>query len=185
MAHRPTANGALDIRPIEPQGFVHITFMGFIKTSTLLLSLTFCLILTACDHGLAPPEEDARGAISGTLTYSGAWPARDSLREIRFVGMRFIPQDTSDFLQLNRMVISDTLSRFVASDSFFVSNVQAGVYVYSGVAENFGRGILDWRPIELYSQNQGTFVVRGNETTTLSIDVDLSQRPLFPPVIDP
>ena len=99
--------------------------------------------------------------------------------------MRFIPQDTSDFLQLNRMVISDTLSRYVTSDSFFISNVQAGVYVYSGVAENFGRGILDWRPIELYTLNQGTFVVRGDETTSLSIDVDLSQRPPFPPVIDP
>lgn len=155
------------------------------KTSILFLSLAFCITLTGCDHGLAPPGEDARGAIRGTLTYSGTWPARDSLREIRFVGMRFVPQDTSDFLQLNRMVISDTLSRYVTSDSFFISNVQAGVYVYSGVAENFGRGILDWRPIELYTLNQGTFVVRGNETISLSIDVDLSQRPPFPPVIDP
>ena len=159
--------------------------MVSIKTLIPLLSLALCITLTGCDHGLAPPGEDARGSISGTLTYSGTWPARDSLREIRFVGMRFIPQDTSDFLQLNRMVISDTLSRYVTSDSFFISNVQAGVYVYSGVAENFGRGILDWRPIELYTLNQGTFVVRGDETTSLSIDVDLSQRPPFPPDIDP
>ncbi len=98
--------------------------------------------------------------------------------------MRFVPQDTSDFLQLNRMVISDTLARFVSEDSFFISNVGAGVYVYSGVAENFGSGILDWRPIGLFSENEGTFVVRGSETTDISVYVDLSNRPPFPPEIE-
>ncbi|MBX2821887.1 MAG: hypothetical protein KTR29_19470 [Rhodothermaceae bacterium] len=185
MEHSPTINGASDIKSKEPYRFASITFMVPTKKSNSLFFLTILIILTACDHGLAPPEENARGAISGTLTYSGTWPARDSLREIRFVGMRFVPQDTADFLQLNRMVISDTLARYVTSDSFFIPSVQAGVYVYSGVAENFGRGILDWRPIELYTLNEGTFIVRGNETTTLSIDVDLSVRPPFPPDIDP
>ena len=165
--------------------FAYNTYM--IPTKKLFSALLFvcAVLLLGCDHGLAPPENSTTGSIRGTITYTGTWPARDSLRELRFVGMRFIPQDTSDFLQLNRMVISDTLSRFVTSDSFFISGVQAGPYVYSGVAENFGRGILDWRPIELYTQNEGTFVVRGNETITLSLSVDLTERPPFPPDIDP
>ena len=153
------------------------------RSFILLFFFTTCLF-SACDNGLAPPENEGRGSISGLLSYEGEWPSADSLRELRFVGMRFIPQDTADFLQLNRMVISDTLSRFVAADSFFISNVTTGVYVYNGVAENFGDGIIDWRPIELYLDDGGTFVVRDNQTTEVEIVVDLSQRPVFPPVIE-
>lgn len=185
MAHQPTLNGASGLETKGIACFAFSTFMTSTLKPFFTLLFVSSILCMGCDHGLAPPEQEALGAISGTLTYTGTWPARDSLRELRFVGMRFIPQDTSDFLQLNRMVISDTLSRYVTADSFHISGVRAGAYVYSGVAENFGRGILDWRPIELYAEDQGTFFVRGNETTTISISVDLSERPVFPPVIDP
>lgn len=158
--------------------------MVTLKRSVRLLFLAVLCFFSACDHGLTPPEDAGEGTIEGFLTYEGEWPSADSLLELRFVGMRFIPKDTADFLQLNRMVISDTLSRFVSADSFLIMNVKTGVYVYSGVAENFGDGIIDWRPIELYQPDQGTFVVRSNETTRISINVDLSSRPPFPPVIE-
>ena len=155
------------------------------KTIPTILFLFLIGSGLGCDSGLAPPGEVSRGAIRGSIIYSGEWASPDSVRELRFVGMRFVPQDTSDFLQLNRMAISDTLARFVSQDSFFLSDVEEGPYVYSGVAENFGRGIIDWRPIGLYEDNEGVFIVRGNETTEIIIEVNLSARPPFPPVIDP
>ena len=148
--------------------------------------ITLCTILfsTGCDNGLEPPTDASLGSIRGVVTYTGEWPEPAAVRELRFVGMPFIPRDTSDFLQLNRLAISDTLARFVTEDRFFLPEVKAGVYVYSGVAENFGRGIIDWRPVGLYEEGDGTFVVRGNETTELVLTIDLNTRPIFPPVID-
>ncbi|MDZ4698085.1 MAG: hypothetical protein SH809_00145 [Rhodothermales bacterium] len=147
---------------------------------------TLCLVvvlaaLTGCDHGLEPPDRDAVGALRGTVTYTGVWPPADSLFDLRFVGMRFTPQDTSDFLQLNRMVISPGLQRNVAQDSFFIDGIDAGVLVYNGIAEKFGPGILDWRPAALFSGGDGTILIREGEVATIQIDVDFSSRPPFPP----
>jgi hypothetical protein len=139
--------------------------------------------LAACDGGFAPPEEAQVGAIRGQVFYSGPWPSPDSLVELRFVGMRFIPRDTADFLQLNRLVISeDTLARFVERDSFYIANVEAGPIVYSGIAEKFGDGLLDWRPAGLYAEDDGVFDVRAGEVTEITVLVDFGiPRPPFPP----
>ncbi len=137
--------------------------------------------LSGCDHGLEPPDRDAVGALRGRVTYTGAWPPADSLFDLRFVGMRFTPQDTSDFLQLNRMVISSGLQRNVAQDSFFIDGIDEGVLVYNGIAEKFGPGILDWRPAALFTGNDGTIFIREGEVATIEIDVDFSTRPPFPP----
>ncbi|MEZ4700168.1 MAG: hypothetical protein R2834_07540 [Rhodothermales bacterium] len=148
---------------------------------TLLVFVIALIVASGCDHGLVPPERDAVGAVRGTITYTGAWPSPDSLFDLRFVGMRFIPQDTSDFLQLNRMVISPGLRRNVEQDTFFIGDIDEGVLVYNGIAEKFGPGILDWRPAALYEGGDGTIQIREGEVVTIDLYVDFSTRPPFPP----
>ena len=48
------------------------------------------LFLAGCDHGLAPPSENQRTAISGTITYQN-WPPADSLKDLRLVAFKEYP----------------------------------------------------------------------------------------------
>jgi hypothetical protein len=137
----------------------------------------------ACDHGIEPPDQPAEGTIRGVVTYADpdAWPSPDSLFDLRFVAMRFVPQDTSDFIQLNRLVFSHGLRRFVAQDTFTIPEVEAGTFVYSGVAQQYTANLFDWKPIGLYEENCGIFQVRGGETTHVAVTVDFRNPPDFPP----
>lgn len=149
-----------------------------------LLVLAYTSLLAACDHGLAPPPPPLTGAIEVEVTYLNhetTWPP--SLFDLRFVAMPFIPQDTSDFLQLERLVISDGLEKRTprARETVFLPSVKAGTYVYSGIAEQYSSDIFAWRPVGLYVDNGGVFEVRESETTHLTVTVDFVNRPPFPP----
>lgn len=151
-----------------------------------LLFLPLLLLALACDHGFEPPDAPALGSIFVEITYldyENAWPAPDSLFDLRFVAMPFIPQDTSDILQLNLLVISDGLElrRKRPDDTLTIADVKSGTYVYSGVAEQFANDIFAWRPVGLYAANDGVFTVNPGETTPLSVTVDFKNRPPFPP----
>jgi len=139
------------------------------------------VLITACDHGLEPPTDRGAGAIEGSVHYVGDWPPSDELQDLRFVAMRFIPQDTTDFFRLNDMEISVGLSSNVSDDVFSIALAQAGTYFYSGIAQKFDEDLLSWRPIGLYADNGGIFVVRSGETVSISITVDFDNLPVFPP----
>ncbi len=147
----------------------------------ILLLLALPLIYTGCDHGLEPPDALPLGSIRGTVTYVGQWPPSDSLIDLRFVALPFVPRDTLDlFRHLNQLVISDRLAFNVPTgsiDTFFVDGVPAQIYVYSGVAQQFTRNLFDWRPVGLAD----LFQVRPGEVTELSISVDFNNIPPFPP----
>ncbi len=118
------------------------------------------------------------GVIEGEVYFQGTWPPRDSLVDLRFVAFRFIPQDTSDFLRLNEMVFSRTLKFFVERDTFRISRVEPGYFPYGGVAQRYGPGLLDWRPVGLLDE---PFEVRAGETTRVRVEVDFQRIPPFPP----
>ena len=139
------------------------------------------LLSPGCDHGLEPPEVDPPGQISGTIQYVGSWPPADSVRDLRFVAMRFVPQDTADFLQLNRMAISERLAYGVSADTFTIDEVETGLFVYSGVAQNFDASILSWKPIGLVVEAGGLFTIESGTTTTVRVTVDFAKPPVFPP----
>ncbi len=140
------------------------------------------LLIAACDGGLAPPADLRPGAIRGVVTYAGAWPPADSLRDLRFVAMRFVPRDTSDFLNLNRLVFNGSrLALFVARDTFLIGDVAPGVFLYSGVAQKFGPGLTQWRPVGLYEDTEGVFTVRAGDTVEVAVRVDFARLPPFPP----
>ena len=147
----------------------------------ILLLLALLLIYTGCDHGLEPPDALPLGSIRGTVTYVGEWPPSDSLNDLRFIALPFIPRDTLDlFRDLNQLVFSDRLAFNVppgSIDTFFVEGVPAQVYVYSGVAQQFTTNLFDWRPVGLAD----LFQVRPREVTELSISVDFNNIPPFPP----
>ena len=148
----------------------------------LLPALLLIPLAAACDHGLVPPDEPPRGAIAGTVAYTGAWPPADSLADLRFVALRFFPRDTTDFLQLNRLVFSPSRLRTgVERDTFFVVGVAAGTFVYSGIAQQYSPDLFAWRPVGLYAADGGLFEVRAGETTFVHIDVDFRNLPPFPP----
>lgn len=160
-------------RPVEPA-----------TRLTGVLALVLASSVLGCDGGLAPPTEEQTGVIEGRITYAGApdaWDLAGTIQDLRFVAMRFLPQDTSDFLQLNRMAISDGLARDVAVDSFVIPDVEPGVFVYSGVAQQFDRDLLAWRPVGLYEANDGLFEVAPGETTRVEVTVDFANPPPFPP----
>ena len=80
----------------------------------LFVLLALLLTCTGCDHGLEPPDAVPEGAIRGTITYTQGtahWPTGDSLRDLRFFALPFVPQDTLDlFRDLNVLVFSDRLA---------------------------------------------------------------------------
>lgn len=146
--------------------------------------LLFFLVYTGmgCDGGLAPPDEPPVGTLHATITYEGAWPPADSLHDLRLVAMRFVPQDTSDFLQLNNLVFSPrSLDYFVEHDTVVVAEVDRGTYVYTGVAQQYDESIFAWRPVGLYSEQNGVFQIRPGDTTFIRIAVDFDHLPPFPP----
>lgn len=147
-----------------------------LRSTYLILTLIF-----GCDSGLEPPDEGGFGRIEGHVEYVGQWPHQNQLHDLRFVGMRFIPRDTTDFLQLNQMVISSVLAFNVDSDTFFIEDAMVGEYVYSGIALRTSDDLLSWRPVGLYEDTGGRFTVRPGETVSLSMTVDFDNPPHFPP----
>ena len=155
-----------------------------------LFDVTICLFcglwaLAGCDSGIAPPDGNRVGTIQGVITYSDPWPSADQFREIRFVALRFVPRDTADFLQLNRIEFSDALSYGVSTDSFLIPDVPVGFFPYSGVARQATADIFSWGPIGLYAENDGVFSVTEAETTFVRVSVDFENPPPFPRVGPP
>ncbi|MCB0720354.1 MAG: hypothetical protein KDD65_18050 [Bacteroidetes bacterium] len=145
-----------------------------------LFALTVILGLTACEGGLAPESDDSVGTIRGTVTYLGQWPPEDSVRDLRFVALRFVPADTSDFLQLNRIEVSRQLEYGLASDTFSVRGVGTGVFPYSGIARQVTENLFSWAPLGLVSENDGVIILGAGETIDVNVTVDFAHIPRFP-----
>lgn len=150
--------------------------------------LLLCLACPACDHGLVPPDDPQRGAISGTVSYEGPWPDLSSVFDIRFVALRIVPQSAQDIIdefERQRVVLSRGLRRPATSDTFFVGSVITGPYVYCGIAIQQSSNVFDWVPVGLYTENAGIIQVNPDDTTHVHIHVDFNNPPPFPPVSNP
>lgn len=137
-------------------------------------------MLAGCEGGLEPPVEETNptGVITGVVTYSGEWPPADSLKDLRFVPLKSVPQTTQDiFADFNNLVFSERLDFNVEQDTFSISQVPNGVYVYNSVAQNYGT-ITEWRPVGLYEENDGIIIMDG-DTISITIHVDFDNLPPF------
>lgn len=172
-------------RQVRSPSFLSAPFRVSAVVRFPVVTVTLAVLwLIGCDHGLQPPAEPATGVIHARITYEGgeeSWPSPDSVRDIRFVAMRFVPRDTADFLQLNRLVFSDGLDREVDAQDIAIPEVETGLFLYSGVAQQFSPDLFDWRPVGLVTENDGVFVVSEDETTTVEVLVNFDNPPPFPP----
>jgi len=151
-------------------------------TLTLVCTIAFLLTLwSGCDAGLEPPDDPGTGTLEVVISYPGSWPDEAELDDLRFVGMRFVPTDTTDFFRLNDMIISNGLDRFVSNQTITLLEVPTGTYFYSGVAQKFGPDLLDWRPVGLVTDNGGLFTIGRGERVSVRVDVDFENPPPFPP----
>lgn len=139
------------------------------------------LTVSGCDAGLEPPEDGGSGTITGSITYIGAWPESGELKDLRFIAMRFVPQDTTDFFRLNEMVISEKLPYRVSTHSFTIQDAPAGTYFYSGVAQKYADDLLAWRPVGLVEDDGGVFTLARGGTVSIRMEVDFANPPVFPP----
>lgn len=142
--------------------------------------LLLSVFLQSCDSGIAPPPDTLGGTIVGKVNYRGTWPSADSVRDLRFVALRFVPVDTTDFLQLNRMEVSEQLRYGVSSDTFSISSVQPGLFPYSGVARQITDNIFSWAPVGLVTATGGIIELADAETLQVTVDVDFADIPAFP-----
>lgn len=148
--------------------------------------LILALAIGGCLESLEPePEElNPTGTIRGRVTYTGPWPSEDRLVDLRFVAMKFVPRTEYDILAAlltGDLVSSSGLRRFVEVDTFSVQNVPNGVYVYNGIARQFGNNpAADWDALGIYEPNNGRFEIRGNEIF-IEVHVDFNNLPPFPP----
>jgi hypothetical protein len=153
----------------------------------LLPSLIIAIFaFSGCLESLEPNEEELgpTGTIRGRITYAGTWPADSLLVDVRFVAMKYQPRNAQDILfalLTGDLVSSEGLRRNVAIDTFSVQNVPNGVYIYNGVARQYGSNQLnDWDALGIYKPNGGAFTIRGNEIF-IEINVDFNNLPPFPP----
>ena len=139
------------------------------------------LLGLGCDHGFEPPDVPLTGTIRAEIAYVGEWPPESDVHELRLVAMRFVPRDTADFLQLNRMAISERLQYGILFDHVVIPEVETGAFLYSGVAQQFESDLLSWRPLGLFTDADGIFFVSSDDTTDISLTVDFDNLPPFPP----
>ena len=133
---------------------------------------------------MEPPieEPDPKGVIMGTVTYSGDWPPDNELIQLFFIPLPFIPNSVGDIMsQLSSLRTSGSLQRNVDDDDFLVDELPNGAYIYNIIANQYDSNIFqDWRPLGLFSENDGVIIVSG-DTTVISIHVDFDNLPPFPP----
>ncbi len=158
----------------------------FLACSVILLPavLTLAVFLAACDQGFAPPDDPPTGTLVVDITYENypeTWPATEDIYELLFVALRFVPKDTADFLQLNRLIFSERLQFHVERQTVTLDSVGTGLYPYAGVAHKYSPDLFAWRPIGLVEEGGGVIVIEDGKTTRISMSADFLNPPPFPP----
>ena len=148
---------------------------GF-RTAVLCLAVA----VVSCDSAIEPPSDPAKGTIRGVIEYLSEWPPAEEIRDLRFVAMRFVPTDTADFLQLNRLEFSERLEYFVDDATIVLADVPAGTYPFAVVARQRTSDPLSWQALGIYEENNGVFVLSRDETVEVQITVDFDNLPDFP-----
>lgn len=114
-------------------------------------------LLGGCDHGLEPPKENQRTAISGTITYQN-WPPADSLKDLRLVAfIDYPPSDIFFEITSGRAIVYPPISALTGlprnNQEYYdyIMDLPAGTYAYLAVAQLYGDNITeDWRAVGQY-----------------------------------
>ena len=167
----------------QPGNLISHFKLRIIKWILLCFSILPVAFLVSCDGGLAPIEQEPEpfGVIVGSITYTGEWPPEEEFVQFFFVPLKYKPQTFLEvLLDADNLRPSDRLRYNVDEDSFVIDELENGTYIYNVIANQFGPNLLDWRPLGVYTDNDGVITVEG-DTTYIQIDVDFNNLPPFPP----
>ncbi|MBI2429723.1 MAG: hypothetical protein HYV29_13190 [Ignavibacteriales bacterium] len=123
------------------------------------LLLIVSLLLSGCDEEGLNPNEFQEPGFSGTITFVGSIPPRDSIDDLRVVAVPYYPVDTTvaDLIDkiLNKQIIpfSGSLSDQVEPNTTirYEMFVKPQTYYYIAVAQLYGANIFqDWRVVSIY-----------------------------------
>jgi hypothetical protein len=164
-----------------------------------LVLTILCLLLAACDGGLAPPPPLELG-FSGTVYFApGSWPPSDSLFSLKIFASQIYPLDSAKvysglFASPSTIFLYPGLS---GSLPFFVDSLSysfplhSGTYRYVGVIQQnnsdlAGKGIRVFRVVGFYKDSTnlsqpGSVVVNDSvQVKGINIDVDFRNPPPQP-----
>jgi hypothetical protein len=165
---------------------------SYLNRLFLLIFLTS--FFSACDHGLSPDvgSGPARTGISGTIIYSGQWPADSLIFDLKLVVFQTIPADStqifSDVMQGKAKFYPENVEEslpYGASLTPYEMGLDPGYYEYIVVAQQYG-SILQWRLIGQYdttpgdSMPTGVNVVSDIMLTNINVHVDWDNPPVLP-----
>jgi hypothetical protein len=166
----------------------------------LLVLIILCLVLAACDGGLAPPPP-AEPGFSGTVYFTpGSWPPADSLVSIMIFASKIYPLDSAAvvaglfsnppaiFLYPS---ISSSLQPFFVDSILYFFPLHSGTYKYIGVVQQISsdilnRGIRVLRVVGFYkdstnlSQPDSVIVSDAGRVKEINIHVDFRNPPPQP-----
>jgi hypothetical protein len=163
-----------------------------------LVLAILCLLLTACDSGLAPPPPLELG-FSGTVYFTpGSWPT-DSLISLQIFASQIYPLDSAKvysglFASPNTIFVYPSLSvslPFYDTTLSYSFPLHAGTYKYVGVIQQTsidlaGYGIRVFRVVGFYKDSTNFSqpgIVEVNDTAWvkgINIDVDFRNPPPQP-----
>jgi hypothetical protein len=161
--------------------------------------IILCLLLTACDGGLAPPPTIEPG-FGGTVSFTpGSWPPSDSLVSLWIFASQIYPLDSAKvfsglFASPNTIFLYPSFSvslPFNIDSLSYSFPLHPGTYKYVGVIQqvdpNFiSRGIRAFRVVGFYkspanlSQPGSVVVDDFAQAKGINIDVDFQNPPPQP-----
>jgi hypothetical protein len=159
----------------------------------IIVVILLLIFLPGCDHGLEPPKENVRTAISGIISYQN-WPPPDSLLDLRLVAFKEYPP-TNIFFEVTSgraivypPILNEGLPLNV-TDYTYIMDLPAGEYAYLVVAQQYGINITsDWRAVGQYDTTgtgldsiPTTIMLKENRVLdSINIRVDFHNLPYQP-----
>lgn len=158
----------------------------------LIIAIVFINLTISCDQGLQPIEESKTASIKGKVYFiSGvnSWPSADSLKDLRVAFFKSFPDSTNilnDFVTGNLKFTNNTLEYYKDSLDYemLIEEIPTN-FEYIAVVQNYG-GILDWKVIGLYSENNDNLAPKKVQITesrvydNININVDFNNIPKQP-----
>ena len=161
------------------------------------LILIFPVLFAGCDKGIAPlsPEEEIQKAgFSGTITFTGQWPA--DVRRTHLVVFKDPLNSAADFNAFNLSYVSLEIPygvkefHYISLDSSYVP-IQPGDYAYVAVAQSNTSTLSldrkDWHVVGVYyaggdTSSPGRLIIpRNGLVNNINIICDFNNPPKQPP----
>lgn len=159
----------------------------------LPLLLIVSLLAAGCDEEGLNPDEFQEPGFSGTITFVGTIPPRDSIDDLRVVAVPYYPVDTTVAELITKILnqtipYSGSLSDQVAANTTirYEMFVKPDTFKYVAVAQLFNSAnpFQDWRVVSIYGNSatnpSPVVVIDGEMKKNINFTVDFYKLPPQP-----